>query len=98
MTDSTAVYKELLGLDTATFSRIDHDDTMIAVVYRVTQPSKQPLILKICSSEKDYHRELYFLKHLAETLSVPRVVRVVEPEPDLAGEELLTAANTVEDF
>ncbi|MFI5343037.1 MAG: hypothetical protein ACHQUC_02325 [Chlamydiales bacterium] len=32
-------YQERLNLQTASFSRIDHEDAMVAIVYKVTQPN-----------------------------------------------------------
>ena len=73
MADPTNIekYMELLGLSGAEFCRIDHDDTMIAVVYKVLRPSNPPLILKLCAHEQDYHREIYFLRLLGDSLPVP---------------------------
>lgn len=62
---------------------------MIATVYRVTLPFETPKILKISTREADHHRELYFLKKLVGTLPVPRVIDVVEPDPDVHGAILI---------
>lgn len=82
-------YRERFDLVEAEFFRINHDDTMIAEVYRVTQSSKQPQILKVCTRGEDYHRELYFLNHLASTLPVPHVLQVMEPEAGFNGAILM---------
>lgn len=89
MNEPIATYRQLLGLTEARFTRVDHDDTMIAVVYRVTQPSKKTLILKICNREQDYHRELYFLNHLAGKFPSPLVLDVVEPQQSIDGAILM---------
>jgi hypothetical protein len=40
------MYQKLLNLQTATFSRIVHEDAMVAVVYKIIQPNgKQKFIL-----------------------------------------------------
>ncbi len=83
------IYRQRLHLEGATFTRIDHDDAMVAVVYRVTQPSGAQLILKICTRDKDYLREVYFLEHLAGRLPVPRMVQLVPPEEGVHGAILM---------
>jgi len=79
MNEKIRFYKERLGLDDAVFTRIDHNDTMVAVVYKIDSPSRKPLILKICTRDKDYYRELYFLTALTDAMAVPRVDSVVAP-------------------
>ncbi|MGA8165499.1 MAG: aminoglycoside phosphotransferase family protein [Waddliaceae bacterium] len=83
------VYRECFSLGKAAFYRIDHHDTMIAVVYRVNLPSEKPLILKISTRDKDFHRELYFLNALADFIPVPRVQKVAEPVAGRAGAVLM---------
>ncbi len=85
----TALYQQRLGLQSATFSLIDHEDAIVAIVYKVTQPSGEQLILKLCTHPKHYLREVYFLKHFAATLPVPRVIQVVPPETGIDGAILM---------
>jgi Ser/Thr protein kinase RdoA (MazF antagonist) len=68
-------YQQRLNLRDATFSRIDHDDAMVAIVYKVTQPNGTELILKICARSA---REAYFLQYFADKLPVPRIVQVID--------------------
>ena len=83
-------YKERLCLaKDAEFTRIDHEDAIVAIVYRITQLHTAPLILKICERSQDYFRELYFLKHFCGTLPVARVVNVIEPSSDIHGAILM---------
>lgn len=89
MKNLIALCKQRLKLQNATFVRIDHDDAMVAIVYKVIRPDGTPLILKICTRTKDYLHELFFLKHFAGTLPVPSIVQVVEPEPDINGAILM---------
>ncbi|MCP5507649.1 MAG: aminoglycoside phosphotransferase family protein [Chlamydiales bacterium] len=89
MDNLTEVYRDCLDLNRAVFSRIDHNDTMVAVVYRVDQPAEKSLILKICTRDKDFHRELYFLNALAGVLPIPKVEKVVEPIGGRAGAILM---------
>lgn len=85
-----AKYKEHLSLPKdAEFTRIDHEDALVAIIYKITQPNEAPLILKICDRQQDYFRELYFLKHFSGTLPVARVVNVVEPSSDIHGAILM---------
>ncbi len=83
------LYQQRLGLQSATFSRIDHEDAIVAIVYKVTQPSGKQLILKLCTHPKHYLREVYFLKHFAGTLPVPRMIQVIPPEAGINGAILM---------
>jgi Ser/Thr protein kinase RdoA (MazF antagonist) len=82
-------YQHHLNLQDATFSRIDHEDAMVAIVYKVIQPTGTQLILKICTRAKDYWNEMYFLKHLAGKIPVPFILQHVEPGPDIPGAILM---------
>lgn len=84
-----AQYQQRINLPSATFSRIEHDDAIVAIVYKVTQPNDKPLILKICPRAEDYLREVYFLTHFAKQLSVPRIVQVIQPAPGVKGAILM---------
>ncbi|MFI5343449.1 MAG: hypothetical protein ACHQUC_04435 [Chlamydiales bacterium] len=72
-------YQQRLDLKNATFSRIDHDDTMVAIVYKITQSNGIHLILKICERPNDYLREVYFLQFFSGKLPVPRIIQLVLP-------------------
>jgi Ser/Thr protein kinase RdoA (MazF antagonist) len=89
MDNLIAPYQQRLNLQNANFSQIEHDDAMVAVVYRVTQSSGTELILKICPRDEDYRREVYFLKYFADKLPVPRIVQVVQPETGISGAVLM---------
>ena len=89
MDNLITLYQERLDLKDSLFSRIDHDDAMVAIVYKVTLPNGTEFILKICSSTNDHLREIYFLKHFAGKLPVPRIINVVPPEIDLHGAILM---------
>lgn len=84
-----AVYQQRLALQSAAFSRIDHDDAMVAIVYKVTEPNGTQLILKICERPNDYLREVYFLKSFAGKLPLPRIIQLVEPEANIHGAILM---------
>ncbi len=57
-------YQERLHLQNASFFHIEHDEAMVAVVYKITQPSGPPLILKICPRDEDYRSRSVFLEVL----------------------------------
>lgn len=84
-----SVYQKQLNLQNAHFSLIDHDDAMVAIVYKITQPNGKHLILKICSRSGDYFREAYFLDHFARKLPVPHIIQLVPPETNLHGAILM---------
>jgi Ser/Thr protein kinase RdoA (MazF antagonist) len=83
------LYLPHLRLQDAHFSRIDHEDAMVAIVYRITQPDGKQLILKICDRVNDYLREVHFLKHFADKLPVPQIIQTVEPDEDIHGAILM---------
>lgn len=61
--DILSFYKQCLNLQEATFSRIDHEDAMVAIVFKITQSNGEQLVLKVCDRPNDYFREIYFLQH-----------------------------------
>jgi Ser/Thr protein kinase RdoA (MazF antagonist) len=89
MDNAISLYQQRLNLEESSFSRIDHDDAMVAIVYKVTPTTGAPLILKICSRTDDYLREVYFLQHFSWKLPVPRIIQVVPPEAGLHGAILM---------
>lgn len=89
MDDVISVYKERLQLKKAHFAYIDHDDAMVATVFKVTLENDDHLILKICSRTGDYLREAYFLNHLAGKLPVPCILQLIPPETNLHGAILM---------
>lgn len=82
------LYRQHFDLQDADFSRIEHDEAMVAIVYRVRTDNQQ-LILKICPRPKDYLREVYFLKLLADQLPVPRLIKTIGPSSDVHGAILM---------
>lgn len=73
------VYKNQFALQSATFTHINHTDTIIAEVYKVTTSDKKSFILKICPRTDDYLREVYFLRQLKSCIPVPQIVATAEP-------------------
>jgi aminoglycoside phosphotransferase (APT) family kinase protein len=82
-------YRQRLNLPHSTFVRIVHDDAMIAIVYKITRSTGEPLILKICPRAEDYQREVYFLRYFANKIPVPRIVQEILPEEGLDGAILM---------
>ncbi|MBS0652145.1 MAG: aminoglycoside phosphotransferase family protein [Verrucomicrobia bacterium] len=89
MDDLIALYQKRLNLRSAVFSRVEHDDAMVAVVYRITLPTGAQSILKISPRSSDYFREAKFLKTLAGSLPVPKIIELVEPEEGVFGAILM---------
>lgn len=87
--DAISTYKERLNLQKAHFSYIDHEDAMVATVFKITIENSKDLILKICSRKGDYLREAYFLNHFSKKLPVPRIIQLVPPEAHLHGAILM---------
>lgn len=82
-------YQRYFNLENATFLPIIHQDATVAIVYKVTQLKSKPLILKICTRPNDYAHEVYFLKHFASTLPVPKVIKSMPPENGIHGALLM---------
>lgn len=73
------VYRSLFNLEKAQFLHIDHQDTIVALVYKVILQNDNSYILKICDRKNDYLREIYFLNFFTNKLLVPRILNVAEP-------------------
>lgn len=82
-------YLQLFNLSSATFSKIDHKEAMVALVYKITQAHSKPLILKVCDRAHDYLREMYFLNYFKDLLPVPNIVNHTPPKPGLDGAILM---------
>jgi Ser/Thr protein kinase RdoA (MazF antagonist) len=82
-------YREQTGLQNAHFACIDHEDAMVATVFKITQPNGKEFILKICSRKGDYFRELYFLNHFQTKAPVPHIIQAIAPDVDLDGAILM---------
>lgn len=84
-----AAYKQCFNLQSATFSLIEHEDAIVAIVYKITQPNGLQLILKICKLPNHYFREIYFLEYFAGKLPVPRILQTMEPQKGIDGAILM---------
>lgn len=82
-------YKEKFNLHKATLLPIEHEEAMVAIVYKVIFSKSAPYILKICPRAEDYWREVYFLKLLSELLPVPKIIQVEPPSASNYGAILM---------
>ena len=89
MDNLITLYQQHLNLQGATFSRIEHEDATVAVVYKIITAEGTPLILKICMRNNHYFHELYCLRYFADTLPVPRIIKTVQPEASIKGALLM---------
>lgn len=87
--DKLFYYKEKLNLHEATFLPVEHEEAMVAIVYKVTFSKGTPYILKICPRAEDYWREVYFLKFLSELLPVPKIIQAESPSSSNYGAILM---------
>ena len=89
MRDLVELYREKLNLHNATFTRIEHEEAIVAIVYKVTLSKGEEYILKICPRLADYLCEVFFLNNLADLLPVPKIIQKIEPQPDCYGAILI---------
>lgn len=89
MENDLIIYREKFNIQKAQFQLIEHDDAIIATVYKVIISPKKSLILKICSRSEDYLREVYFLKKLKDCLPIPKIIQTVEPSKEVHGAILM---------
>jgi Ser/Thr protein kinase RdoA (MazF antagonist) len=89
MDDLADFYRRRLDLPNAVFTHIDHEDAMVAAVFKISQPGHPDLILKVCSKKGDLLRESYFLSLFSGKIPAPRIIRLIEPEAGLDGAVLM---------
>lgn len=83
-------YKKLLNLHQDTkFILIDHADATVATVYKVIDPAGLQYIFKLFDREKNYLREIYFLKYFVDILPVPDVINIIPPTTNFSGAILM---------
>lgn len=85
----TQFFRHKLGLPNARFTSIDHEDALVAAVFKIEQDSSADLILKVCTRGSDALREAYFLNRFAGKLPVPRLCQLIEPEDDVPAAVLM---------
>jgi Ser/Thr protein kinase RdoA (MazF antagonist) len=84
-----ATYQQLLNLQNSKFVRIDHDEAMVAIVFKITKSNGIQLILKISERPNDYLREVYFLEYFFNQLPVPRIIQIIKPSNETFGAILM---------
>lgn len=89
MTINASAYQKLLNFQSATFSLIEHEDAMVATVYKITKPDGEQFILKISERPNDYCREVLFLKKFTEILPVPKIIQLIDPADGVHGAILM---------
>ena len=82
-------YKDKLKLKDAKFELISHEDSLVAIVYKVIKEDGSSYILKICPRDSDFAVESYFLTYFSDSLLVPRVFEMVGPESGSYGAILM---------
>lgn len=83
-------YRKLLNLDKdIKFIRINHDDAIVAEVYKIEKPGNTFFILKICERPNDYTSEVYFLNNLKKQIQVPYIIKSLPPSQDHQGAILM---------
>ena len=82
-------YSLKLNLPNATFTLIDHEDAMVASVFKISQSGNPDLILKVCARKGDFLRESYFLEYFADKIPVPKIIQLIEPEEGVEGAVLM---------
>jgi Ser/Thr protein kinase RdoA (MazF antagonist) len=82
-------YQQLFKLQNANFFKIEHEDAIVATVYKVSLLDGKQYILKICSRPNDYLCEIYFLKYFENKIPVARIIDSVEPRLDIPGAILM---------
>lgn len=86
---SLTFYQKYLHLQESSFTRIEHEDAIVAVVYKITPRNGKELILKICDRENDYLREVYFLKLLAKKILTTKILQLIPPQKGMSGAILM---------
>lgn len=83
------LYRRKLNLLHAVFTSIDHEDAMVAEVFKISQSGSPDLILKVCSRKKDFLKESYFLSRFAGKIPVPQIIQLIEPGEGIDGAVLM---------
>lgn len=89
MKNHISFYLEHLNLSNVSIVRVDHEEAMDAMVYKITPQNGSPLILKISSQPTSYFREVYSLKHFSNLISVPHIIQTMPPQIGVDGAILM---------
>lgn len=83
------IYREKLHLFEAHLERIEHDDAMVAPVYKITKRTGEQCVLKIFENKKHYLRERFFLNYFLGQIPVPQIFDFVDPDIQIQGAILM---------
>lgn len=89
MNNFISTYQKEFNLQDATFTLIEHEEAIVALVYKVVQANGRQYILKICTRPNDYLCEVHFLKYFADKIPVPHLIDLNEPTSDRPGAILM---------
>lgn len=89
MNDLISIYQQRLNLHDAKFEIIAHEDSIVAIVYKILTADDKFLILKICEKPHHYYNEVYFLQYFANKLPIAKIIQLVMPEPNVHGAILM---------
>lgn len=78
MDELILLYSDLIGLNSTCFTPFDHEEALVAAVFKISRQDGPDLVLKIFSSRRQFLREAFFLKHFAGKIPVPRVLQLIE--------------------
>jgi serine/threonine protein kinase len=87
------IYGERLGLPKTRFRLIQHEDAIVAWVFRIDLLDGSQQILKVFPRAGDSNRELYSLCRMEGKIPVPKVIRHFPPESNLPGALLMEFIN-----
>lgn len=87
------IYREKLDLQIAHFELIEHEDAMVAPVYKILKESGEQFILKICTNRKHYLREQLYLNYFFGQIPVPKIIDFIDPENNIPGAILMEYIN-----
>jgi Ser/Thr protein kinase RdoA (MazF antagonist) len=82
-------YQNRLNLPDVTFHEIEHEDAIVATVYKVSLLDGRQYILKVCHRSHDFLCESYFLSYFKNIIPVPQIIDLIEPSPDIPGAILM---------
>lgn len=82
-------YQQRLNLQDATFLKIEHEDAIVATVYKISLLDGTQYILKVCERSHDFLCEAYFLSYFKNILPVPHIIDLIEPASDIPGAILM---------
>lgn len=93
MNNLISIYKKCFNLLDASFTPIEHEDAIVAIVFKVTKGDGSTYILKVCPRENDYACESYFLHFFDNKIPVPHIIALNAPDTYSYGAILMEHIN-----